>query len=148
MSELPAEREISRNESRTSAFKLAFQQIVNPKELDELFEDADPEETALDDFSRALVALTLTHEAEIDAEIEPHLQNWTLRRLPRVTLAILRISCAQLMYMREEVPEKVVINEAVNLSRKYGDKEDYAFVNGALRNILNAQADKYEISGN
>jgi N utilization substance protein B len=57
-----------------------------------------------------------------------------MARLPRVSLAILRISCAQLMFM-PDIPQSVVINEAVELAKEYGGESEYSFVNGALRSI-------------
>ena len=71
----------------------------------------------------------------IDKIIADNLKNWKIDRIPKTSLAILRISCAQLIYMSDDIPQKVVINEAVELAKKYGADDDYSFVNGILRSI-------------
>ncbi|MEG1181924.1 MAG: transcription antitermination factor NusB, partial [Oscillospiraceae bacterium] len=88
----------------------------------------------LDDFARSIVNAAIDNMAEIDSKIKPYLNKWTLERLPRVSLAVLRISCAQMLYLSDEknLPDSVVINEAVELAKEYGGEEEYSFVNGTL----------------
>ena len=57
--------------------------------------------------------------------------NWTMERLPRVSLTILRLAVAEMLFGGENKPG-VAINEAVELTKKYGADEDYQFVNGLL----------------
>ena len=129
---------MTRRESRQTAFSLIFQLPINSLSYDELLETAaEDEELQLDDFCLEILRCTLDHLAEIDAVIEPHLKKWTLSRLPKVSLAVLRVSCAQLMYM-PDVPDSVVINEAVELAKAYGADDEYAFVNGTLRSVNEA----------
>ena len=64
-------------------------------------------------------------------EEDQHLQGWTLDRIPKTSLAILRLSAAQLLYMKD-IPVAVVISEAVQLAKRFGDSGDYVFINGAL----------------
>ena len=99
------------------------------------YELADEINLADDDFVEAIVTNTTEHLAEIDELITENLKNWKLDRIPKTSLAILRISCAQLLYMSDVIPAKVIINEAVELAKKYGADDDYSFVNGILRNI-------------
>ena len=129
---------MTRRQSRTSAFQIIFQQGANAKEMDDLLAEHDYQDCPLDDFSIQLIRLTKDHMPEIDEAIRPHLKRWTLSRLPRVSLAILRISCAQLFYMKEEVPTSVVINEAVEIAKAFGSDDEYAFINGTLRSICTA----------
>ena len=131
---------MTRKESRTSAFQLVFQQGVNVKTMEDLLAEHDDQETPLDEFSIELIRLTIEHLPEIDEAIRPHLKRWTLKRIPKVSLAILRLSCAQLFYMNQEVPSSVVINEAVELAKTFGSDVEYAFINGTLRSIFVAQA--------
>ena len=74
------------------------------------------------------------HISEIDEMISANLENWTLDRVSKADLAILRNATAEIMYV-ESLPAAVSINEAVRLSRKYGDDKSYAFVNSVLSKI-------------
>ncbi len=85
----------------------------------------------VDDFCRALVQTTKDNIEEIDDRISQHLQGWALDRIPKTSLAILRLSAAQLLYMKD-IPVAVVISEAVQLAKRFGDSGDYVFINGAL----------------
>lgn len=125
---------MTRRESRKSAFQLFFQKPSNDVTLEEMLQDADPEDIQTDEFGQTLLRLAIAHIDEIDAQIRPHLKRWTLERLPRVSLAVLRLSVAQLMYM-PELPASVIINEAVELAKEFGAEDEYSFVNGALRSI-------------
>ncbi len=128
---------MTRRESRKTAFTLVFQLPVNEMSYDELIEvTGEDEDVELDEFCLSIVKNTVDNLIQIDAAITPHLKKWTLNRLPRTSLAILRISCAQLLFM-PELPDSVVINEAVELAKEFGDEDEYAFVNGTLRSINN-----------
>ena len=129
---------MTRHESREAAFKVAFSKSINLNELNEIYETLEETGPELDDFSREILEKTFENIKEIDPVIEKNLVGWTLGRIPKVSLAILRISTAQMLYMSEEVPDSVVINEAVELAKAFGGDNEYAFVNGALRGILSS----------
>lgn len=125
---------MTRRESRRNAFLLVFQQPINTMTPEEILETMDSDEIQTDEFCLDLLRFSLSNLEQIDATITPHLKKWTLQRLPKVSLAVLRISCAQLLFM-PELPASVIINEAVELAKEYGAEDEYAFVNGALRSI-------------
>lgn len=126
---------MTRRESRRTAFMLVFQKYSNDVSADEILDAAaEDEEMPTDEFCEQLVRLTCEHLPELDALIEPNLKKWSMARLPRVSLAILRLSCAQLLYM-PDLPDSVVINEAVELAKEFGADDEYAFVNGTLRSV-------------
>ncbi len=130
---------MTRRESRKTAFTLLFQLPVNEMDYDELIEVAsEAEDIEMDAFCLSLVRDTMAHLGEIDEAIRPHLKKWSLGRLPKVSLAVLRLSCAQLFY-QPDLPDSVVINEAVELTKTFGADDEYAFVNGALRSINEAR---------
>ena len=83
-------------------------------------------------------ALTLAavqdHHEDIDRLISENLDNWTLERIAKTDLAILRTAVAEMLYV-ESVPISVSINEAVDLAKKYGDERSYAFINSVLGKI-------------
>lgn len=80
------------------------------------------------------------HAAQIDEEIAACLRGWTIARLSRVDLAILRLSVFEMQYTR--LPVAISINEAVELTRKYSGEESCPFVNGVLGTISRKLAAK------
>ena len=82
---------------------------------------------------RTLIAVQDHHE-EIDRLIEANLDRWSLDRIAKTDLAILRTAVAEMLYI-DDIPTGVSINEAVNLARKYGDDRSYAFINSVLGKI-------------
>lgn len=94
-------------------------------------ESIDAEDEA---FARTLIAGTIENINEIDGRIKAHLKNWTIERLNKVTLAILRISVYSLLYTKDIVPS-IVIDEAIDIAKNYGVDDSYKFVNAVLDNI-------------
>ena len=74
------------------------------------------------------------HHEDIDSLINKHLDNWTLERIAKTDLAILRTAVAEMLYV-DSIPVSVSINEAVDLAKKYGDERSYAFINSILGKI-------------
>jgi len=71
---------------------------------------------------------------EIDEHIEQASKNWRLTRMPVVDRSILRLATSEMLLMKD-VPASVTINEAVELAKRFGEKESRAFVNGILDRI-------------
>ncbi len=88
-------------------------------------------------FARDLVAAAVTKAAEIDDLITQASKNWRIDRMSRVDRNILRLGACELLAFRD-VPVKVVINEAVELAKRFGTAESSAFVNGVLDRIATA----------
>ena len=72
---------------------------------------------------------------EIDAKIEAHSEKWSIDRMGKVELSILRLAVYELLY-DDSIPEKVAINEAVELAKKYGQDNAGSFVNGILSGVI------------
>ena len=72
---------------------------------------------------------------ELDDRINAVAQGWKTRRMGKVELTILRLALYEMLY-DEEVPEKVAINEAVELAKKFGQGESPAFINGVLARLV------------
>ena len=72
---------------------------------------------------------------EIDSKIEAHSEKWSIDRMGKVELSILRLAVYELLY-DETIPEKVAINEAVELAKKYGQDNAGSFVNGILSGVI------------
>lgn len=85
-------------------------------------------------FARRLVAGVEREKADIDALIERVSVNWRLARMPIIDRNILRLAAFELSCC-PDVPASVSINEAVELAKRYGEKDSRAFVNGLLDRI-------------
>lgn len=75
---------------------------------------------------------------ELDEKINRVAQGWKTRRMGKVELTILRQALYEMLY-DSEVPEKVAINEAVDLAKKFGGKDSPAFINGVLAKLVTAE---------
>jgi len=76
----------------------------------------------------------MKHKDEVDKTIDDTCLNWKLKRLAKSDLAILRLAAAEILFM-PDIPSGVSINEAVELSKKYGGENSYRFINGVLGRI-------------
>jgi len=94
------------------------------------FHDRDQAPTYLE----TLVAGVADHQEELDALIRRHSEHWRLERMAAVDRNLLRLALFELLY-QPDIPAKVVINEAVELAKRYGSEESGAFVNGILDRI-------------
>lgn len=90
-------------------------------------------------YARFLVAGTLERRAEIDALITGQAEHWRLERMPAVDRNILRLAVFELL-AEPDVPKVVVLDEAIELAKKYGAEQSGAFVNGLLDGLLKTHA--------
>ncbi|HAG80282.1 MAG TPA: transcription antitermination factor NusB [Cyanobacteria bacterium UBA11162] len=74
-------------------------------------------------------------QSEIDEILTQALQDWQLKRLPRIDQDILRMAVAELAFLG--IPDRVAINEAIELAKRYSDDEGHRFINGVLRRVTN-----------
>ena len=82
-------------------------------------------------FAFSLAQLTYEHIDEIDDIINANSVGWKVERLPKVSLAIMRLAICEILYV-PSVPSGVSINEAVELAKKFSSQEDASFINGIL----------------
>jgi transcription antitermination factor NusB len=101
--------------------------------IEEILHRKNPSEEA-EAYLRRLVELTLTNQKEIDVVLRRHLRRWRLERLTLLDRALLRMGATEILYL-DDIPPKVSINEAVEISKKYGDDKSGRFVNGVLDSI-------------
>lgn len=97
-------------------------------EDDEVFQElpADQEE-----YIRTLTNLVFEHREELDSIIDLYSDSWKINRISAMTKEILRCAFCEILYI-EDVPVKVAINEAVELSKRFAEPEASAFINGIL----------------
>ena len=91
--------------------------------------------THVREFAGQLVTGVQTHHGELDALITAHAKNWTIDRMPLVDRNILRQAIYELIWV-PDVPAKVTVNEAIELTRCFADEETGRFVNGVLDHII------------
>ncbi len=85
-------------------------------------------------FAIQLVSGVLDHLPDINQTIQQHLKHWSPNRLSRVDRNILRLATYELLYL-SNTPATVVLNEAIEIAKRYGSEDSGAFVNGVLDQI-------------
>lgn len=126
---------MTRRQARELALQTLFSIEIGKHEPARALEDSQAQRGA--DTQRGfigdLVLGTLDYSADADAVIVPLLQGWTLERLPTIDRLILRMAVYELR-RRSDTPRAVVINEAIELAKKYSTEDSGRFVNGVLSN--------------
>ena len=84
-------------------------------------------------YMNRMVEGVMINEEKLDASIAAHLRGWTIERISKVDLAILRLAVFEMKHT--DIPAAVAINEAVELTRKYSQEESCSFINGVLGTI-------------
>lgn len=130
---------MTRREAREQAFIVLFEKIFdNEATISEIVATAkEAELIKINSFAENILNTVEEHFSEINEIIEANSQDWTLARLPKVSLAILRLAVAEIKYI-DDVPNGVAVNEAVELAKKYGTIEDASFINGILGTVAKA----------
>ena len=131
---------MSRKDARDNAFKCVYEYEFNKeKSIEDIlkfcYEENEvnvSEKEYIDEVVRG-VAKNLE---KIDENILKHLKNWSMSRIAKIDLAILRVAIYEITYMSDVIPYKVSINEAVELAKKYGNPDSKSFVNGLLAKVI------------
>ncbi len=124
----------SRRRARELALQLLYQHEMTAAPLEQMQEDFEEWKSATDgirQFADVLIRGTLDHLEEIDGELARQTANWRLERLAAVDRNILRLAMYELLF-QSETPHAVVIDEAIEIAKKYGAEESARFVNGVL----------------
>ena len=124
---------MNRKTARENAFILLFEGASKHDETaEEIFEKAvNFRALECDDYVKRVFFGVYENQKLIDESIEKCSVGWKKNRISIVSIAILRLAVFELMFI-DEIPAKVSINEAIELTKKYEDEKAYAFVNGVL----------------
>ena len=122
---------MKRSTARELAFKTIYSKFFNTDECEEI-EQADSE--GLEFTSKILKAFAENYN-EINEIISANLKGYTVERLFKIDLAIITLAVIELKYVKEN-PKEVIINEAVELAKKYSTEKSPRFVNGVLADIV------------
>ena len=130
---------MNRSETREQAFKLLYSteiQHVKSKEQVELYiENNEITDSKMQEYILDVINGIKDKEEEITKKISKNLKKyWTLERISKIDIALLKLAIYEIEY--KELPYKVVINEVVELAKKYGDDNSKSFINGVLANIV------------
>lgn len=135
------ERKIPRRRAcRIAAMQFLYAWETSPCQPDKLpealfdFFSQQPEPREYYAFAEELIAGTLQNRARIDDVISDCAKNWTLARIARCDLAILRLAIYELLY-RTDIPPIVSINEAIDLAKTFSTEDSHRFVNGVLDRV-------------
>ncbi len=127
----------ARRRGRILAIQAMYAWDINKQPIEDLcrFDWIDPDERPrLEDaitFGRLLLTGALQELEQIDELIRRQLEHWDFSRVSRVELAILRVSVYALRF-QTDVPPRVVIDEAIDIAKRYSSDESYRFINGVL----------------
>lgn len=131
--------EETRSGAREMAMKLLYQISVFEKakasyDLDEMFMDVEGRNK---EFIENIVNEVILKKEELDKKANEYLINWEINRLNMVDQAIFEIAIYELIYT--DTPKKVVIDEAINLSKKYSEESVVKMLNGVLDKIYHEE---------
>jgi len=133
----------SRRKARELALQMLFQQDLNEvaaEEVVELFWQVHPADPENREFAELLFEVTLKNRSHIDELIRRHAQHWSLERMAAVDRSLLRLAVSEFLYT--ETPQVVVIDEAIEIARRFSTAESSQFVNGILDAIREEMEDR------
>ncbi|MHB9946469.1 N utilization substance protein B [Clostridium botulinum] len=143
---------MNRRKSREVAMRLLFQTTLNGENLEEAlenlkdvreseeitkekdYESVDLKDVDIDYVKRIIKGIEENKE-EIDEKIKENLKNWKIERLSKVDLSILRL-CTYELKFEEDIPNRVSVNEAIELAKKYSGEKSATFINGVLGKMI------------
>ncbi len=127
-----------RSRGREVALQLLYADDLNPEQdpqpVEEFLAGRLRGDRELIHFARSLVAGVRRNRDELDELLAARCQNWTLDRMAATDRNILRLAAFEILY--SDTPGRVVINEAVELAKRFGTKHSAQFVNGVLDRVM------------
>jgi N utilization substance protein B len=127
---------MTRHEQRICIFQAAFQIPFHDGEVPrlELFETYNGDEKD-ETYINKKVRNIEEKLDELDAAIEQHSNGWKINRLGKTELAILRVAVYELLF-DDEIPDKVALNEAIEIAKEFSDEKSASFINGVLDSFI------------
>lgn len=125
---------MKRRTAREKALQAIFQIEMSQPTIDDALEhvlEGEPN----DPYLIKLVNGVVDHMKEINDVISKHLEKWSLDRLANVDRNILRLAVYELLYCQDDVPANVIMDEAIEIAKIYGDEQSSKFINGVLSKV-------------
>ena len=134
---------MNRKTARENAFILLFEVACkNDETAEEIYQKAtEIRELEVDEYVKTVFFGAYANRRALDEVIEDALIGWKKERMSVTSKAILWLAVYEMMFV-EDIPHKVSINEAIELSKKYDDEKVYSFVNGVLNRVAEALGKK------
>ena len=127
-----------RRKAREYALQMLFQWDITHDAIDQIaetfFQNQPEDAPAVSSFARKLVTGTVENVEEIDRLIQRHAEHWRLDRMATVDRNLLRLAAQEFLHDKE-TPKTVVINEAIEIARRFSAQESPQFINGILDGI-------------
>ena len=126
-----------RTRAREVAFQVLYQNDLNPgadRAVTDAFLRDRLRSEELVEFARSLVDGVRRNRGELDTQLEQIADNWSLSRMATTDRNVLRLGAYEILY--SETPERVAINEAVDLAKRFGSAQSFSFVNAILDRLL------------
>lgn len=130
---------MDRTAKREMLFKLLYsleiQKSIQEETIDLFIENNDITEKEDKKYIREMTQGVIKNNEDISSEISNNLKkDWSINRISKIDLALLKLAIYEIKY--KNIPYKVVINEVVELAKKYGEDQSSSFINGVLANIV------------
>ena len=123
-------RRTAREKALQALFQIDVSDVTPPSAMEHVLEGKEN-----DDYLSKLVLGVVEHKDEIDTIIKANLEKWTLERLATVDRNLLRIAVYELMFSNDDVPKNVILDEAIEIAKIYGDDQSSKFINGILSKV-------------
>lgn len=137
--------------SREKALCALFQIFIGKNELEKAllaveryeFHEKEPfvseaDTSQPDAFFTTLVKGVLDNQEEIDELLKNNTEKWSLDRIGNVELNVARIAVFELLYQKDETPQRVILNEAIDIVKKYSDDKSGKFINSVLQKVISS----------
>ena len=123
---------MTRREAREQALSMIFEMNFNDNSVDEMVDNALIfRDESVDEYAVQIAQQVRLHWEDNLSAVEQYSKKWKANRLPKVSLAILMLAITEIAYVKD-APVGAVINEAVELAKKYAGPEDASYINGVL----------------
>ncbi len=123
-------RRTAREKALQALFQIDMSQADSSSAIEHVLDGAKH-----DNYLTELVNGVVRHQVQIDVMIKEYLENWKLERLATVDRNLLRLAVYELKFSDQEVPVNVVLDEAIEIAKVYGDEQSSKFINGVLSKI-------------
>lgn len=131
---------MSRRLAREELFKIVFEAEINNKDLNTVLDSYLERENEVElnekgkgflvEYAKGIIE----NQDKILAELNEKMEGWSFERVGNVEKALLKISVYEILF--KDTPKEIIINEAVELAKRYGDTKTYEFVNGVLARLV------------
>lgn len=130
---------MGRKKARDNAFKCVYQlSFMQDDDLNKILEvcyDENGNDEEEQEYIKSVLYGVNENKEKIDEIILSKLKNWTMDRIAKIDIAILRLAIYEIKYV-QNIPSKVTANEAVELAKTYGNNDSKSFVNGVIAKII------------